>query len=271
MFIGKYLLIYHLRDTLPSLTEIFEILIVKIVEMTSRNKTGRSMNLVWSNWKTKFLRVVNSHAPFRTRRTKLNKTPWINSALKKGMPCRDAAKRKAIKTKNPQDWGNCRKLQNRINNKVKTTKASYYHNSFIQSEGNARRAWKTTNSLMSRRQSKSKAIKTKNPQDWGNCRKLQNRINNKVKTTKASYYHNSFIQSEGNARRAWKTTNSLMSRRQSNQIVKDVKVNDISICNSNEISNAFNEHFSTISPRLAREIPLTSDEGSLYLKNITEN
>ena len=31
-------------------------------------------------------------------------------------------------------------------------------------------------------------------------------------------------------------------------------INDISICNSNEISNAFNEHFSTIGPRLAREI-----------------
>ena len=29
-------------------------------------------NLVWSNWKTKSLRVVNSHAPFQTRRTKLN-------------------------------------------------------------------------------------------------------------------------------------------------------------------------------------------------------
>jgi len=55
-------------------------------------------NLVWS--KANFLRVVNSDAPFRTRRTKLNKTPWINSALKKGMRCRDAAKRKAIKTKN---------------------------------------------------------------------------------------------------------------------------------------------------------------------------
>ena len=62
-----------------------------------------------------------------------------------------------------------------------------------------------------------------------------------------------------------------MSRRQNNQIVKDVKVNDISICNSDEISNAFNEHFSTIGPRLAREIPLTSDEDSIYLKNITEN
>ena len=59
--------------------------------------------------------------------------------------------------------------------------------------------------------------------------------------------------------------------RQNNQIVKDVKVNDIFICNSNEISNAFNEHFLTIGPRIAREVPLTSDEESIYLKNITEN
>ena len=42
------------------------------------------------NWKTKFLRIVNSHAPFQTRRTKLNKTPGIHSALKKGMRCHDA-------------------------------------------------------------------------------------------------------------------------------------------------------------------------------------
>ena len=62
-----------------------------------------------------------------------------------------------------------------------------------------------------------------------------------------------------------------MSRRQGDQIVKDVKVNDISICNSNEISNAFNEHFSTIGPRLDREMPLTSDEESIYLNNISEN
>ena len=62
-----------------------------------------------------------------------------------------------------------------------------------------------------------------------------------------------------------------MSRRQNNQIVKEVKVKDIPICNSNEISNDFNEHFSTIGPRLAREIPLTSDKESIYLNNIPEN
>ena len=41
--------------------------------MKSLNKTGLSMNLkiqiwLWSNWKTKFLRFVNSHAPIRTTR-----------------------------------------------------------------------------------------------------------------------------------------------------------------------------------------------------------
>ena len=92
-----------------------------------------------------------------------------------------------------------------------------------------------------------------------------------MKTTKASYDRNSFIQSKGSARKTWKTINNHMSRRQNNQIVEDVKVYDISICNSNEISNAFNEHFSTIGPRLAREIPLTSTEESIYLENITEN
>ena len=112
---------------------------------------------------------------------------------------------------------------------------------------------------------KRKAVRTKNPQDWANYRKLRNQINNNVKTTKASYYHTNLTQSEGNARRTWKTINNLMSRGQNNQTVKDVKVNDISIRNSNEISNAFNEHFSTVGPRLAREIPLTSDDESIYL------
>ena len=87
MFIGKYLLIYHLRNTLPSLTEIFEIFIAKIFEVIEISPQDWSFNesedpnLVWSNWKTKFLRVVNSHVPFRTKRTKLNKTPRITSGV----------------------------------------------------------------------------------------------------------------------------------------------------------------------------------------------
>lgn len=76
--------------------------------MKSLNMTGHSVNRKIQIWygltgKQNIVSSVNSQAPFRTRRAKLDKTPWINSALKKGMRCRDAAKRKAIKTKNPQD------------------------------------------------------------------------------------------------------------------------------------------------------------------------
>ena len=118
---------------------------------------------------------------------------------------------------------------------------------------------------------KKKAIRTKNPYDWANYKKLRNKINNKVKITKASYYHNSFIQSEGNSRRTWKAINNFMSRRRNNQLVKEVKVNDISIGNSNVISNTFKEHFATTGPKLACEIPSTSNEVSTYLNNFPVN
>ena len=62
-----------------------------------------------------------------------------------------------------------------------------------------------------------------------------------------------------------------MSRRQNNQQVKLVKVNDIFIGNSNKISNTFNKHFATIGPKLACEIPSTSDEVSTYLNNFPVN
>ena len=58
-------------------------------------------NVLWADWKTKFLDVVNSHAPLRTRRARIKKAPWINSELKKGMRDRDAAKRKAMALNDP--------------------------------------------------------------------------------------------------------------------------------------------------------------------------
>ena len=82
MFIENFFLIHHLKDILLSLIEISEILIEKILEMKFLNKTGLSMNLKIQIWygltgKQIFLRVVNSHAPIRTKRAKLNNLPWI--------------------------------------------------------------------------------------------------------------------------------------------------------------------------------------------------
>ena len=52
---------------------------------------------------------------------------------------RDVAKRKAIKSNNPQDWAMYKRLRNRIKGEVKSTKASYYASAFIQSNGDSRK------------------------------------------------------------------------------------------------------------------------------------
>ena len=54
-------------------------------------------------------------------------------SIQKGMRDRDAAKRKAITSNDPRDWEKYKKLRNVINNDIKTSKASYYFNAFIQS------------------------------------------------------------------------------------------------------------------------------------------
>ena len=68
-----------------------------------------------------FNNVVDRHAPFRTKRIRGSKAPWITTELKEVMHQRDVLKIKAIQTKNPQDWSALKKktckgrtLQNRL-------------------------------------------------------------------------------------------------------------------------------------------------------------
>ena len=100
---------------------------------------------------------------------------------------------------------------------------------------------------------KRKAMASNDPSDWPKY-KLRNTINNSIKTSKASYFCNAFSQSKGNSRKRWQTINELTPRRINNKTVKELKLNGSIISNSSEISNAFNDHFSTIEPRLANGI-----------------
>ena len=96
-----------------------------------------------------------------------------------------------------------------------------------------------------------KAIKSNNPQDWAMYKRLEKRINGGVKSTKASYYAGAFIQSNGNSRKTCQLINQLTSRKKNNASVKELKLNENSITNSHELSNAFNNHFSTTETKLA--------------------
>ena len=113
---------------------------------------------------------------------------------------------------------------------------------------------------------KRKAMASNDLGDWAKYKKLRNTINNNIKTSKASYYSNAFSQSKGNFRKTWQTINELTSCRTNNTTVKEFKSNGSIISNSSELSKAFNDHFSTIGPRHANEIPPNDNNNDLSYK-----
>ena len=105
--------------------------------------------------------------------------------------------------------------------------------------------------------------------DRAKYKKMRNTINYNIKTSKASYYSNAFSQSKGNSRKTWQTINKLTPRRTNNTTVKELKLNGSVISNS---SGLFNDHFSTIGPRLANEIPQNDNNNEVsYINNINVN
>ena len=69
------------------------------------------------------------------------------------------------------------------------------------------------------------AAKRKAIADWAKYKKMRNKINNNIKTSKASYYSNAFSQSKGNSRITWQTINELTSRLTNNTTMKELKLN----------------------------------------------
>ena len=93
---------------------------------------------------------------------------------------------------------------------------------------------------------KQKAIKSNDPLDWAVCKRLRNKINGEVKSAKSSYYANAFIKSNGDLRKTWQMINELHVPCQKKQCVceiKELKLNENSVTNSHQLSNAFNDHF----------------------------
>ena len=81
-------------------------------------------------------------------------------------------------------------------------------------------------------------------------------FNEEVKSTKASYYASAFIQSNGDSRKTWQLINELTSRQKNNASVKELKLNENSVTNSHELSNAFKGAMSR--PAHVRDLSSTS-------------
>ena len=86
-------------------------------------------------------------------------------------------------------------------------------------------------------------------------KRLRNQVTNEIKMSKQRYFRDKFSRCSGDAKDTWKVINRVMC----NDIKEKPNINldydDRIISDSYELSNIFNDHFSSIGPRLANEIP----------------
>ena len=101
---------------------------------------------------------------------------------------------------------------------------------------------------------KLKASRSKDANDWLQFKKCRNLVNNEIKKGKELYYKRALDENEGNSRQTWRIINELTSKKTNNCCIKEIKSNGNSIYSPPELANAFNDHFSSIAPKLASQI-----------------
>ena len=165
---------------------------------------------MWTEWKTKFLQIVDKHAPIRIKRVRSKNSPWITADLKERMHNRDTLK--------------------------------------------------------------IKAIKSNDPHDWANFKRMRNKVNTEIKAAKELFYNNKFTETNGDPRKTWQIIHDLTSRKAANLSIREINLNGTSISEPSDLSNAFNDHFSSIGPKLANDIPLSNNNNHChreYVKPLT--
>ena len=109
---------------------------------------GENPNDMWGMFKELFLEVLDKHAPLQKKKTKSKQSPWVTNNIKTMIYTRDKLKRKAIISKQENDWVNYKKLRNETNMQLKQAKQDYYSNKITNAGQNPKNAWKTINHLL---------------------------------------------------------------------------------------------------------------------------
>ena len=75
----------------------------------------------------------------------------------------------------------------------------------------------------------------------------------------------------GDLRKTWQIIHDLTSRKAVNLSIREINLNGTSLSESSDLSNAFNDHFSSKGPKLANDIPLSNNNNHChreYVKGI---
>ena len=98
----------------------------------------------------------------------------------------------------------------------------------------------------------------------------RNRIVSLTRASKKLYYSRYFQQNSGNLRKLWQGVRKIISSPSSNEVIS-LDINGALSADPSEVSESFNEFFSTIADKIRSKIPFTRHHFSEWLKNENRN
>ena len=101
-------------------------------------------------------------------------------------------------------------------------------------------------------------------------RTYRNKLNNIIRKSKRDYFYNKFKDTRNNIKETWKTINSIIGRNNKAKQQSTFRIDDKEVTDSDIISDAFNDFFVNIGPKLASEIQHSGKEYFDYLKQPQE-
>ena len=102
-----------------------------------------------TEYKTKFLQIVDKHAPICIKRVRSKNSPWITAGLKERMHNRGTLKIKAIKLNDLHDSANFKRMRNKVNTEIEAAKELFYNNKFTETNGDPSKTWQIIHDLTS--------------------------------------------------------------------------------------------------------------------------
>ena len=159
----------HLRSNMHKTVEVRQLKnfneaeFLRDLRMIDWNRVTRhnNPNEMWDFWKHLLASVIDKHAPFRTKRVKNKRSPWITNELLREIHKRDFLKKKAASTNDPSIWKQFKDARNKANNSVKKAKRKYFSENLDANKSDPRKTWRLINELQSRQSKSTKVSQVK--------------------------------------------------------------------------------------------------------------
>ena len=129
----------------------------------NRFTTHNNPNELWDFWIHLLASVIDKHAPFRTKRVKNKRSPWITNEIMREIHKRDFLKKNAASTNDPLIWKQFKDAiaRNKVNNSVKKAKRKYFSENLDAKKSDPRKTWRLINELQSRQSKSTKVSQVK--------------------------------------------------------------------------------------------------------------